>query len=90
MGFFEKIKQGLSKTRDGMKNSIGSVLKSFSKIDEDLLEALEETLILSDIGTQTSGEIIERLRQRVREKHLTQPLQIQQEIKEIICLIYAS
>lgn len=85
MGFFEKIKQGLSKTRDGMKNSIGSVLKSFSKIDEDLLEALEETLILSDIGTQTSGEIIERLRQRVREKHLTQPLQIQQEIKEIIC-----
>ena len=62
MGFFDKIKKGLSKTREEMKNNIESIINSFTKIDEDLLDELEEVLILSDIGVETSGIIISKLR----------------------------
>ena len=61
MGFFEKLKNGLKKTKDSMMGRIESLLHSFSKIDEDLFEELEETLILCDIGVTTSEKICDKL-----------------------------
>jgi len=81
---FNKIKNGLVKTRKNMISSIENLLNSFTKIDEDLLEELEEVLILSDIGAQTSALIISKLRERIKEKGLNDPNQINDEIKIII------
>ena len=67
MGFFEKLKQGLLKTKDSMMSKIESLLNSFTKIDEELFEELEETLILCDIGVNTSVKICAELRKRVKE-----------------------
>lgn len=84
MRFFEKIKQGLAKTRNGMKNSIDSLINSFTRIDDDLLDELEEILILSDIGAATSQNIISELRVKIKEKGLSDPQQIKAELKSII------
>ena len=62
MGFFEKLKNGLKNTKDALASKIESVINSFTKIDEDFFEELEETLILSDIGAVTSANICEALR----------------------------
>ena len=67
MGFFSKIKQGLQKTRDSIANGVNSVINSFTKIDEELFEELEETLVMSDIGVTTAGEICEKLRHKIKE-----------------------
>ncbi len=82
--FFEKIKHGLAKTREGMKNRIDSLINSFTKIDDDLLDELEEILILSDIGAATSQQIISMLRTKIKEKGITDPQQIKIELKAII------
>ena len=58
MGFFDKIKQGFKKTSDAVSHSLDSVFAAFVKIDEDLLEELEEALILSDVGASTSAKIV--------------------------------
>ncbi|MEE1280576.1 MAG: signal recognition particle-docking protein FtsY [Oscillospiraceae bacterium] len=87
MRFFEKIKQGLAKTREGMKNSIESIINSFTRIDDDLLDELEEVLILSDIGAATSQEIISQLKIKIKEKGITDPQQIKAELKAIISQI---
>ncbi len=84
MRLFEKIKSGLAKTRDGMRNSIDSLVNSFTKIDEDLLDELEEVLILSDIGAVTSQNIISQLRARIKEKGIKDPQEIKTEIQSII------
>ncbi len=84
MRFFDKIKAGLAKTRDGIKNKFESLVNSFTKIDEDFLEELEELLILSDIGAETSADIISKLRVVIKEKGITDPNQITGEIKNII------
>ena len=84
MRFFEKIKRGLEKTRLGMKNKIDSILNSFTRIDDDLLDELEEILILSDIGVETSQQIIESLKSAIKEKGLTDPASIKEELKIII------
>ncbi len=84
MRLFEKIKSGLAKTRAGMKNSIDSLVNSFTKIDEDLLDELEEVLILSDIGAVTSQNIISQLRIRIKEKGIKDPQEIKSEIQSII------
>ena len=60
MGFFNKIKQGLQKTRNSIDEKINNVFSNFRKVDEDLLEELEETLIMSDFGMETSVQIIAR------------------------------
>ena len=60
MGFFDKIKQGFKKTSDAVSHSLDSVFAAFVKIDEDLLEELEEALILSDVGASTSAKIVAR------------------------------
>ncbi|MBQ7799027.1 MAG: signal recognition particle-docking protein FtsY [Oscillospiraceae bacterium] len=84
MRLFEKIKSGLAKTRAGMRSSIDSLINSFTKVDEDLLEELEEVLILSDIGATTSQNIIAQLRVKIKEKGIKDPQEIKDEIKNII------
>lgn len=84
MGLFGKIKQGLLKTRESMIKQVDSFLNSFTKIDEELFEELEEILITCDIGVQTSEKICEELRKSVKEKGLTDPRDIKSEMKEII------
>ena len=64
MGFFDKLKQGLSKTKESFNEKINNVFKNFRKVDEDLLEELEEALIMSDVGMETSMKIIENLRDK--------------------------
>ena len=59
MGFFEKLKQGMSKTRENLSGKLNNVLAAFTKVDEELLEELEETLILCDMGYATTEHIIE-------------------------------
>ena len=84
MGFFGKIKEGLKKTRDSIANGVYGIINSFTKIDEELFEQLEETLVMSDIGVETSVEICERLRKRIKETGITDPAEIKNLMKEII------
>ncbi|MDE6149183.1 MAG: signal recognition particle-docking protein FtsY [Ruminococcus sp.] len=84
MGFFEKLKAGLKKTKDSMMGKIESLLNSFTKIDEDLFEELEETLIMSDIGVNTSVKICDELRERVKSNGVTDPSEIKDMLKEVI------
>ncbi|MBQ8107672.1 MAG: signal recognition particle-docking protein FtsY [Ruminococcus sp.] len=84
MGFFEKLKNGLRKTKDSMMGRIERLLHSFTKIDEDLFEELEETLILCDIGVNTSVKICDMLRDRVKQHGITDPALIKDMLKEII------
>lgn len=84
MGFFEKIKSGLKKTKDSMIRQVEAVINSFTKIDEDFFEELEETLILCDIGVQTSVKICDELRERIKKTGEKDPSQIKVMMKEII------
>lgn len=84
MGFFEKLKAGLKKTKDSMMGKIESLLNSFTKIDEDLFEELEETLIMSDIGVNTSLRICDELRDRVKSSGVTAPAEIKDILKDVI------
>ena len=85
MGFFDKIKQGLNKTRSALINSVNSAISSFTKIDEDLMEELEEILITCDIGAVTAANICDQLRARVKENRITDPSLITGLLKEILC-----
>ena len=67
MGFFEKLKQGLAKTKNALFGQIGNLLKGFTRVDEDLLDELEELLIQADIGVTATEEIMENLRDAVKE-----------------------
>ncbi len=84
MGLFSKIKAGLQKTRDAVVQKMQRVVNSFTKIDEELFEQLEETMIMSDMGVETSMEICQRLRKLVKERGVTDPAQIMVLIEEII------
>lgn len=84
MGLFSKIRQGLIKTKNSIGDGIQSVINSFTKIDEDLFEELEEILVSSDIGFQTSENICQKLRSKVKEKGVTDPAEIKSLLKEII------
>lgn len=84
MGFFEKIKTGLLKTKESMIKHIDGFVNSFTKIDEEFFEELEEILITCDIGVSTSQKICENLRIKVKEKGITEPSEIKNEMKEII------
>ena len=84
MGLFSKIREGLRKTKESMVNGMQRVVNSFTKIDEDLFEQLEETMIMSDMGVETSVEICEKLRKRVKERGVTDPAKIMELIQEII------
>ena len=84
MGFFSKIKEGLNKTRASISNGVNSIINSFTKIDEELFEELEETLVMSDMGVVTAQEICERLRKKIKETGVTDPKEIKGMMKEII------
>jgi len=84
MGFFDKLKQGLSKTRNAISEQVNNVFKAFIKVDEELFENLEEALIMADIGVETSMYIIEELRDRVKTKRLTDGNDVKDELKVII------
>ncbi len=84
MGFFEKLKQGLNKTKDSFDEKIHQVFQSFRKVDEELLEELEEALILSDIGVETSERIINSLKERVKKEKIQEEQQVKQALKEEI------
>ena len=84
MGFFSKITAGLKKTRESISNAVNSVISSFTRIDEDLFEELEEILIMSDIGMVTSEKICQQLRERVKEERVTEPAVIKDMIRDIV------
>ena len=82
MGFFDKLKSGLDKTRDSLNNKINNVFSNFRKVDEELLEELEEILIMSDIGVETSTEIISRLRNRIKLEKISDEEGVKTALKE--------
>ncbi len=84
MGFFDKLKQGLTKTRTAITDQVNNVFKVFVKVDEELFENLEEALIMADIGVETSMYIIEELRDRVKTKRLTDGNDVKDELKSVI------
>lgn len=83
-GIFAKIRDGLRKTKDAMISRMQQIVNTFTKIDDDLFEQLEETMIMSDLGPETSVEICETLRKRVKERGVTDPNCIMGMIQEII------
>ena len=82
MGFFDKLKNGLGKTRDNFNEKINGVFSSFRKVDEELLEELEEILIMSDIGVETSTEIISKLRERIKKEKINDEEGVKKALKE--------
>ena len=83
MGFFDKIKAGLTKTREAMASTLGSVFH-FSQIDDDFYDELEESLILADLGMDTALKATDRLRKKVRENHLKTTQEAKEALKEIL------
>ena len=84
MGFFDKIKEGLTKTRKAIASTLGSVFSGFTEIDDDLYDELEECLILADLGVNTSTKAVERLRKEVRAKSLTTAEEAREALKGIL------
>ncbi len=84
MGVFKKINFGLRKTRNNMSGAIDNVLDSYTSIDEELFDELEEALVMGDVGVTTASEITKRLNERVRKKGLKNPNDVKTEIKEIV------
>ena len=84
MGFFDKIKAGLTKTRDALSDSLGSVFTGFSEIDDDFYDELEECLILADLGAGTAVKATDCLRKTVKERHLKTTEDAKQALKEIL------
>ena len=83
-GFFARLKAGLTKTRDSIVRGIDSVFNGFSSIDDDFYEELEEILIMGDIGVSATTEIMERLKEQVKEQHLKEPKECKQVLIESI------
>lgn len=84
MGFFEKIKNGLKKTRAAMANTLGGIFASFSGANEEFYEELEESMILADIGVETSCKAVEQLRTVVKERKLRTAEEIHDALKDIL------
>lgn len=84
MGFFDKLKQGLNKTKISFDEKINNVFSNFRKVDEELLEELEEVLIMSDVGTETSLKIIATLRDKIKKENIQEEAQVKQALKDVI------
>lgn len=84
MGFFDKLKQGLSKTKESLNEKINNVFKNFRKVDEDLLDELEEALIMSDVGMETSVKIIDNLREKIKTEKIEDADLVKQALREQI------
>lgn len=87
MVFFEKLKQGLMKTKDAINNQINNVFSNFRKVDEELLDELEEALIMSDVGANTSVKIIDNLRNRIKLEKIEDSEKVKEALKEEIAKI---
>ncbi len=84
MGFFNKLKEGLSKTRNAVAEQVNSVFSAFVGVDEELFESLEEALIMADLGMETSVAIIDELRDRVKKKFITDGTLVKEELYSVI------
>lgn len=84
MGFFDKLKQGLFKTKDALVHKVDELFKSFTKVDEDLFDELEELLISADIGVTTTEEILDELRDTVKEERIKEPEEVKAKLFEIL------
>ena len=84
MGFLAKLKEGLAKTKNALFGRIDALLKLFVKVDEDLLDELEELLITADVGVNTTEEILDRLREEIKEGRLKEPEQIKGVLRDLI------
>ena len=84
MGFFSKIKEGLTKTRKAMAETLGNVFSGFSNLDDEFYDELEECLILADLGVETAGRAVEALRNRVREEKIREPEDAKTALKDIL------
>ena len=82
MGFFDKLKQGLSKTKDSFNEKLNDIFSGFRKVDEELLDELEEALIMSDVGVETSCKIISNLRNRIKKEKLEDEEQVKNALRE--------
>lgn len=84
MGFFDRLKQGLFKTKDAIVGKIDSLIKRFTKVDEELFDELEELLISADIGVNTTMEILDELRDTVKENRIKEPEEVKRELFDIL------
>lgn len=84
MGFFDKIKEGLSKTRKAMASTLTGIFTGFSELDDDFYDELEECLILADLGVETAGKAVERLKRAVKEDRLKKPEEARAALKQIL------
>ena len=84
MGFFEKIKNGLKKTKEAISSTLGGVFSGFSGVNDEFYDELEESMILDDLGVETSVKAVELLRQRVREQKLKEAQEVQDALKDIL------
>ncbi len=82
MGFFDKLKEGLGKTKSSFDEKLNSAFSAFRKVDEELLEELEEILITSDIGLDTSVNIISNLRTRIKKENIKEAEEVKQALRE--------
>ena len=84
MGFFDKLKNGLSKTKTSINEKINNVFSTFRKVDEELLEELEEALIMSDVGMETSEKIISELRDKIKKEKIEDAEEVKKALRDII------
>ncbi len=84
MGFFDRLKEGLSKTKNSLFKQVDNLFKSFVRVDEDMLEELEELLIMADVGVASSEAIIERLRERIKDERITEPEACREALQGIL------
>ena len=82
-GFFRRLAEGLSKTRDNIVSGIDSIFSGFSSIDEDFYEEIEETLIMGDLGINATTAIIEDLKEKVKENHIKEPSECKRYLIEL-------
>lgn len=88
MSFFDKLKNGLNKTKNSFDEKMNGIFSNFRKVDEDLLEELEEALIMSDVGANTSSEIIKKLRQRIKRENIQEVEEVKEALRKEIQEIF--
>ena len=84
MGFFEKLKAGLSKTKNAVFGPLESLFKSFSRVDEEMLEELEEILITADVGVNVTESILDELRERIKKDKISEPMAVKEALRQIL------
>ena len=90
MWFFDKLKQCLNKTKSSLEEKMNNVFSNFRKVDEELLEELEEALIMSDVGVETSTKIVSKLRDRVKKENIQDEEGVRQALRDEIKDIFDS